>query len=292
MITPIIQITENIFAKCEAFNESGSHKIRAARFIIERAIEQGRITPQKTTIIEKTGGNFGFGLVRVCNEFNLDIELAIGLSFSKKKRLFLEALGAKLIGEEMLKANKTPKEVIDYHLQNAKNLGKEYFFTDQFRNTDSLNGHLKSTGPEISRQLKKLFNSRELYFVSCAGTGASLMGIRKSLINSGFSVKTCLVEPYGCDSEHKKFIEHRFEGMSVGVPPPFIDWNVIDKKIFIEFDKALEEQKYIAKTLGHLIGNTSAACIVASRIIERENKNTPVLTMIYDHGLWYSDLIK
>ena len=57
MITPIVKITNNIFAKFEAFNESGSHKIRAAQFIIKNAIKQGKIVPQKTTIIEKTGVN-------------------------------------------------------------------------------------------------------------------------------------------------------------------------------------------------------------------------------------------
>lgn len=291
MITPIINLTNNIFAKFEAFNVSGSHKVRAAHFIISSAIKKGQIIPGKTTVIEKTGGNFGFGLIYACNEFNLDIELAIGLSFSKKKRLYLEALGAKLIGKEMLERGKTPKEVVEYHLQNANNFGKDYFYTDQFNNIDSLNGHLKSTGPEICHQLINLIDSRELFFVSCAGTGASLMGIRKSLIANGFSVKTCLVEPSGCDSENEKFTDHRFEGMAVGVSPPFINWNDIDIKIHIDFEIALDEQKYIAKKIGQFVGNTSAACVAASRIIEKENPHTPILTMIYDHGLWYDDLI-
>ena len=117
------------------------------------------------------------------------------------------------------------------------------------------------------------------------------MGIRQSLINNGFSVKTCLVEPFGCDSEQEKFTDHKFEGMAVGVSPPFINWNNIDKKIYVNFETALEEQKYLAKKLGQFVGNTSAACVVASRIIEKENPNIPVLTMIYDHGLWYDDLI-
>ena len=127
MITPIIKITDNILAKCEAFNVSGSHKVRAAHFIISSAIKQGKIIPEKTTVIEKTGGNFGFGLIYACNEFNLDVELAIGLSFSKKKRLYLEALGAKLIGKKMLEEGKTPKEVVEYHLQNSDKLKKKLF---------------------------------------------------------------------------------------------------------------------------------------------------------------------
>ena len=78
MITPIIKITDNIFAKFEAFNESGSHKVRAATFIIKNAIKQGKIIPGKTTVIEKTGGNFGFGLIYACNEFNVDVVKRVG----------------------------------------------------------------------------------------------------------------------------------------------------------------------------------------------------------------------
>lgn len=292
MITPMIKVTDNIFAKVEAFNVSGSHKVRAARFIIKKAIQNGRIIPKKTTIIEKTGGNFGFGLIYACNEFNLDIELAIGLSFSKKKRLYLEKLGAKLIGKKMLESGKTPKQVVEHHLQNSSEFQKDYFYTDQFNNVDSLNGHLESTGPEISNQMMNFMNSRELCFVSCAGTGASLMGIRQSLVQKGFCVQTYLVEPSGCDSQHGKFVDHRFEGMAVGVTPPFINWEDIDKKIYISLEDALEEQKYFAAKLGQFIGNTSAACIAASRIIEKENPGVPILTIIYDHGLWYDDLIK
>lgn len=191
----------------------------------------------------------------------------------------------------MLEEGKTPKGVVEYHLQNSDKLEKSYFYTDQFNNIDSLNGHLESTGPEISRQIVNLTDSRELYFVSCAGTGASLMGIRQSLIKNGFSVKTCLVEPSGCDSENEKFTDHRFEGMAVGVAPPFINWNDIDKKIYVSFEDALEEQRYLAKKFGQFVGNTSAACVAASRIIEKENPDIPILTISYDHGLWYDDLI-
>ena len=136
----------------------------------------------------------------------------------------------------MLEKGKTPREVVEYHLQNSDKIKKNYFYTDQFSNIDSLNGHLESTGPEISRQILNLIDSRELYFVSCAGTGASLTGIRQSLVKNGFCVKTCLVEPSGCDSENGKFTDHRFEGMAVGAPPPFINWNDIDKKIYISFE--------------------------------------------------------
>src|SRR5690554_4287277 len=134
MSTPMYQIGDNLYLKMELFNPGGSHKIRAARHILETAIHQGHIIPGQTTIIEKTGGNFGFGLVTVCKQYGLDIELAVGLGFSRKKRQYLEALGAVLIGKELLEQGWSPKEVIDYHLLNSDRLGRSYYYTDQFNN--------------------------------------------------------------------------------------------------------------------------------------------------------------
>lgn len=292
MITPLVQIEENIYVKYEFLNESGSHKVRAAEHIISNAIQHGKIILGETTIIEKTGGNFGFGLIHACQKFNLDIELAIGLSYSKKKRNYLQTLGAKLIGEKMMEdEGKTPKEVVEYHLSNSSKLNKKYFYTDQFNNRDSINGHFYSTGPEIFNQLKEQGISNKIAFVACAGTGASLMGVSKALIKRNIDVDNYLVEPKDCNSKNEVFVDHRFEGMAVGVSPPFIEWDAIKTRIEVSLTEMLEEQKHFAIKYGQLIGNTSAACIHAARKVSKSNLGITILTIAYDHGLWYNDLI-
>lgn len=290
MRTPIINICDNLYLKLELFNPSGSHKIRAVRHIIETAIDRGEVIPGKTTIIEKTGGNFGYGLITVCKQYGLSIELAVGLGFSKKKRQYLESMGAILIGQDLLEKGWTPKEVIDYHLSHSVRLGKNYFYTDQFNNPSSYFGHLESTGPEIGCQLKMLTPDRHLLFVACAGTGASLMGVRQALIYQGFKVSTCLVEPANTDAKSGVFGDHRFEGMSVGVNPPFLDWDIVDHRYFVTQDEMLDSQRWFAAHHGHLIGNTSAACLHTARAM---GKKCPlsVLSIVYDSGLWYDDLV-
>ena len=191
MITPLIKLSNGLLVKMEMFNTSGSHKVRAAREIIAASIERGDIIPNETTIIEKTGGNFGFGLIVACQEFNVDLHLAVGLGFSKIKRQCLENLGAELIGKDLLSEGKTPREVVEYYIENQSSIGRKYFYTDQFNNTDGLNGHIKTTGPEIADQLKEITDKKDVYFVSCAGTGASLMGIHEALSKRGYFVDVC-----------------------------------------------------------------------------------------------------
>ena len=271
----------------ELNNISGSHKYRAANYIVENAISEGLIDAN-TTVIEKTGGNFGFGLLAACLKRNIPVELAIGLSFSKEKKEKLKNLGANLIGEEMLNNGKTPKEVVEWHLNNQRLLKKEYFYTDQFNNVGSYLAHLE-TGNEIARQLEKYHSElEEIILVGCAGTGASFAGVSDSLENNGYKVTRVLVEPKGCDSKNNVFIEHPMEGMSVGVKAPFINWEKIDEYYYAEIEKLHYSKKEIYSKLGLLVGNTSAACYQAVKFYQNKCTNKrKILTFFYDSGIWY-----
>lgn len=287
--TPLREIEPGLLVKFELDIPGASHKVRAARHIVRCAVKTGQIVPGQTTVIEKTGGNFGFGLVLACSEIGVPVELAVGLSFSPLKRRFLEFSGATLIGIDRLQAGATPREVVEWHLANALMLGKSYFYTDQFNNPGSIEAHEYETGPEIANQLKKLDGIQAISFVSCAGTGAHLTGISRALRRAGYAVDVTLVEPAGCDSRAGVFVDHRFEGMAVGVKPPLLDWDLVSDTVRVDHVTMLATQQRYAAKHGYLVGNTSAACIaVASALADRMKASHKVLTIAYDHGLWYT----
>lgn len=286
--TPLREIEPGLLVKFELDNPGASHKVRAARYIIRGAVKAGHIVRGKTTVIEKTGGNFGFGLVLACAEIGVPVELAIGLSFSPLKRRLLEYSGAALIGIDRLQAGATPREVIEWHLTNAPFLEKSYFYTDQFNNPKNTEAHEYDTGPEIARQLKEVNGIRSVRFVACAGTGAHVTGISRALRRAGYVVDVTLVEPAGCDSRAGIFVSHRFEGMAVGVKPPLLDWDLVTDVVRVDQATMLTTQKRFAAMHGYFVGNTSAACIaVASALAVRTPTSHKVLTIAYDHGLWY-----
>lgn len=287
MKTDLINLSDHLLVKMELYHLSGSHKFRAANYIVEEAIRKGYID-RRTTIIEKTGGNFGFGLLAACLKRNIQVELAIGLNFSQEKKEMLQKLGANLIGHEMLDLGKTPKEVVEWHLLHQKQLGKHYFFTDQFNNHGSYLAH-RQTGNEIGQQLKQQFPKvKQIIFVACAGTGASFSGIRDSLAEEGFQLKTILVEPEGCDSQQQIFTKHRLEGMSVGVCPPFMKWETLDERQHVSDEDISQIKSKIFAKHGVLVGNTSAACYeVATRYESECDVQRKVLTIFYDSGIWY-----
>ncbi|WP_122581625.1 pyridoxal-phosphate dependent enzyme, partial [Pseudomonas viridiflava] len=85
-MSALVNSGDRIFTKMEMNNPGGSHKFRAADFIIQTALRRGEILPGVTTVIEKTGANFGFGLIAACHKHGIPIELAVGLSFSESMR--------------------------------------------------------------------------------------------------------------------------------------------------------------------------------------------------------------
>lgn len=288
-ITPLREVQPGLLLKFEGDNAGGSHKVRAARFIVRSGLDSGEIVPGHTTVIEKTGGNFGFGLAIACRAHDVPVELAVGLSFSPVKRRCLELFGARLIGLEMLERGASPREVVEWHLQNQQELQRSYFYTDQFRNAASVAAHELETGPEIVAQLQAWPRVKKLTFVACAGTGASLVGIAKALKSAGYTVEVVLVEPQGCDSRRGVFTEHKLEGMAVGVVPPFLDWSLIDDVRTVDYEAVLDTRKAFARSTGYLVGNTTAACLaVANTLAPCAAEDTKVLAILYDHGLWYA----
>lgn len=287
--TPLLPIANNILIKLECNNPGGSHKTRAARYIVKEAIKQGAIIPGKTTVIEKTGGNFGFGLAIACQEHNISVELVVGLGYSQLKRRCLTFSGAKLVGQDMLKEGIDPRIIVESYIDEYRKTGKSCFYPDQFYNKLCIEAHEKGTGAELVQQLRTLPDLKKIIFVACAGTGASITGIYRALVYQGYTVETVMVEPQGCDSSNGTFASHKMEGMSVGIAPPLIDWDIISSKEYVTYEEMTETKNWFFQSSGYFIGNTSAACLSVTRTIASKinSSNIKVLSIIYDLGHWY-----
>jgi len=114
-----------------------------------------------------------------------------------------------------------------------------------------------------------------------------------ALRDAGFNVSTVLVEPENCDMRANIFAEHRIEGASVGVVAPFLDWNLVNDTKTVSLEALLETQRWFWKHTGIFVGNSSAATIAVARNIRASQcfKNSPIITLAYDSGLWYEDYL-
>ena len=85
-----------VFAKAEFLNPGGSIKDRVAKFILEKAVEEGRLRPGMV-VIEATSGNTGIGLCLAGVQSGFAVICVMPDNVSEERKRIIEALGGETI---------------------------------------------------------------------------------------------------------------------------------------------------------------------------------------------------
>jgi cysteine synthase A len=268
--TPLIKV-ENIYAKLETVNPSGSIKDRMAYYMIQKAEERDELKPGYT-IIEVTSGNTGISFAMISAIKGYKFIAVMPENFGKEKRKIMKVFGAKVV--------LTPKEKgFLGAFTVAEKLAKKYkkvWLPRQFENPDNVEAHYKTTGQEILKQIDKVDA-----FVAGIGTGGTLMGVARALKEKFKDVKIFGVEAT------ESF--HQIEGISDGIIPKILDFNLIDGIIKIKSKEAIKMAKILAKNYGLLVGISSGANFLAAKKLSK--KFQKVVTVFPDRGERYLELL-
>ena len=200
--TPLIRLkrasdaTEcTILGKAEFMNPGQSVKDRAALFIIEDAVRQGRLRPGGV-IVEGTAGNTGIGLALVGNAMGFRSVIVIPDTQSQEKKDTLRLAGAELI-EVPAVPYSNPNNYVKLSGRLAAELAKTEpngaVWANQFDNVANRNGHIATTGPEIWEQTDGKVDG----FICAVGTGGTLAGVGIALKERNRDVKIGLADPMG-----------------------------------------------------------------------------------------------
>lgn len=252
----------NIYAKLEMFNPGGSIKDRLGMALIQRGMEEGKIT-DTTTIIEPTAGNTGIGVALSALKYHLPVKLVVPEKFSFEKQTLMRALGAEVI-------NTPSEEGIKGAIAAAKELAAEIgdaYVPLQFQNPANPDVYQHTLGPEI---LADLANKPLAAFVAGAGSGGTFAGIQKALQDAYPELKGYIVEPAGSILNGGPAHSHRTEGIGVEFIPPFFkDLDYTGVKTISDED-AFYYVRWVAKNLGLFIGSSSGAALAASLEVAKE----------------------
>jgi cysteine synthase A len=285
--TPMVKINslDNynnlILAKCEFMNPTSSVKDRIALNMINKAFEN-KLIDQDTTIIEPTSGNTGIGLAMVCASKGLKLILTMPSSMSIERRKILKALGAKL---ELSDPAKGMKGAIAMAEDLSKNIDNSYI-PQQFENNDNPNIHKNTTAQEI---LKDTDGKIDI-FVSAVGTGGTITGVGKVLLEHNPNVQIIAVEPENSAVlSGGKPSSHKIQGIGAGFIPKILDVTLFTEIITISNEEAFEASRNIAKKEGLLLGISSGANLSAVQKIAKreENKGKVIVTILCDTGERY-----
>jgi cysteine synthase A len=276
--TPLINI-EGIWVKMEYLNPSGSIKARIAKYIIERAEQDGLLKPGDT-IVEASSGNTGnaMSMVAAVKGYKMLVIMPDGMSL--ERTAISEAFGAEV------------HKMGDFHvndaLAEAKRLGElpGYFSPQQFDNEQNVDENRDWLGQEILEQMPALPD----LVIGGVGTGGTIIGVGKAFKAVNPNCKVIALEPSeSCTILCGEVSKHLIEGIADGFIPGIVTrhHHELDGIIDVHSDVAIEEMRRIARVHGIFVGPSSGAHLLAAKRLKEQYKVENVVTFFCDEGEKY-----
>ena len=276
-MTPLVKITDKIYAKLETYQPTGSVKDRMVAYIVDHAYRTNQIMPGHTKFIEATSGNTGISLAAQAAKHSCPCEIIMPRNMSEQRKQMMRAFGAKIIevGDNDFKGAIALR---DKMIKKSKSF--DVWCPYQFENPLNVECHFKTTAEEICNQVADLDLMWDT-FVHGAGTGGTMMGVKKYITEYDLDVKCVLTTPAEDASSHG------IQGINDGADF-LLDRNLMDHVVTVSTPEAIGRMNRLAKEMGLLVGISSGANIIASEAyVEKFNPKGIVITILCDRGERY-----
>jgi len=268
--TPLVQISDKIYAKLETYNPSGSIKDRMAYYIITQAIKRGELR-QGDTIVEATAGSTGIAMSMIGAAMGFPVIIIMPRNMSEERKCQMRVYGAKIIevGDNAF------KDAIALRDEMCAN-NEHYYNPRQFSNPDNIECHFITTGIEIVKEVPELSA-----FITGSGTGGTIMGVSRVLKLLESEAKIIQVQPEESNATHG------IQGINDG-EDFLLDKSILDGVIYVKTADAIKRAKRLAKENGLLVGISAGANVLAAeQWVTENNPEHPVVTILCDRGERY-----
>ncbi len=279
--TPLIEV-EGVYCKLEYLNPSGSVKARIAKYMIERAEDEGLLR-HGDTIVEATSGNTGNALSMVAAVKGYRMLVVMPEGMSGERVAISRAFGADVMEIGHFHVNEA--------LAKAKELGGEpgYFCPSQFESEWNVEENRTWLGPEILEGLPDGVVPDAI--VMGVGTGGTLIGVGQAFREVNPAVKLFAMEP----SESSTILcgeigAHLIEGISDGFVPGIFERHqqLVDNALTVDSEEAVEEMRRLAREHGLFVGPSSGANLIAARKVRESYPDLgTIVTLFCDEGEKY-----
>jgi len=278
--TPMIKISDKIYAKAEIFNPTGSIKDRPASYILDNAELMG-VLKNGDTIIEATSGNMGISFAWLAAERGYKCKIVMPSNMSDERKHMLRLYGAELIEVDAGDFDGAIRLRDELAIENG------WYNCNQFGNPINIKSHSEGTAVEIL----DFFQKRSEYLeavVTGTGTGGTLMGCKKTLDKQYPLIKMIAVEP--SESPVMSGGEPGLHGIQgIGDGSKFlVDMDSVKEVVTISTEDAKHRAIRLAKERGIFVGISAGANILAAeRWVEKNNPRGRVVTFLCDRGERY-----
>jgi len=297
--TPLLRIDSlsrltgcEILGKAEFMNPGGSIKDRAAKGMIRKAEEEGKLRPG-STIVEGTAGNTGIGLGLLGVERGYRVVVTMPDNQAREKYELLEAMGV-----EVRKVPVVPFANPGHFFHQARILAEKmgWFWANQFENTSNGDFHAETTGPEILEQC----DGKVDVLVSAVGTGGTLSGTSRFLKSKLPGIRVVLVDPPGsglyCFVRDGK-VEGSGSSITEGIGIMRITENFrqarVDEAMRLGDQEMIEMLYHLAREDALVVGTSAALNVRAAYEYARRHRGEGlrIATFLCDHGSRYASKV-
>src|SRR5919107_1301240 len=279
--TPMVEV-EGIYCKLEYLNPSGSIKARIARYMVERAEDEG-LLKEGDTIVEATSGNTGNALSMVAAVKGYRMLVVMPEGMSGERVAISRAFGADVLEVGHFHVNEA--------LAKAKELGQEpgYFCPSQFESEWNVEENRIWLGPEMLGQLPEGVVPDAM--VMGVGTGGTLIGVGQAFREVNPDVRLFAMEP----SESSTILcgeigDHLIEGISDGFVPGIFERHrrLVSEILTVDSEEAIHAMRGLAQQYGLFVGPSSGANLLAARKVKEAFPDLrTVVTFLCDEGEKY-----
>lgn len=277
--TPLLRLGENLYAKAEFLNLTGSVKDRAAKYILEDAEARG-VLRSSGTIIEPTSGNTGIALAALAVPRGYRCIIVMPDSMSAERIALMRAYGAEVVltpGCDGMAGSITKAQELAAAIAGS-------FIPNQFENPANALAHYRTTGPEIWTQCRENVD----IFVAGVGTGGTLTGTGRYLKEQNPAVQVVAMEPAKSPLLSQGYAgSHGLQGIGANFIPAVLDRTIVDAVVTVSDEDAFAAMRQLAQTYGILVGISAGANYYAAAALAAKYPDKTVVTLLPDTGTRY-----
>jgi len=271
-----------VYLKLEWYGPSGSLKDRIYLHMFEQAEARGELKAGMR-VLECSTGNAGIAcaFVAAVKGYRCTVVMPEGMSEERKK--IMRAYGADLVF--------TPGGESDVDLSLERLAGIRagdlagYWVPGQFENTDNVEAHYRTTGPEVWEQTGGVIGA----FVASQGSGGTLTGVGRFLRERDERVRLYAVEPEECALlARREWGPHGIEGIGDGFIPDNLDVAQLSGVITTTTDESLTMARRLAAEEGIFCGISTGCNVAAALKLAARHPDLPsIVSMANDTGQRY-----
>lgn len=235
------------------------------------------------TVLECSTGNAGIGCSFIAAVKGYPCIIVMPEGMSEERKMLDIAYGTKMVYTPGAESD------VDLALQKLEEIrskdSKKYWVPAQFDNTDNIDAHYKTTGPEIWEQTEGQLDA----FIATQGTGGTLTGVGRYIREQKSKAKLYAIEPAECPLLSKrKWGPHGIEGIGDGFVPLNLDVSLLDGIITTTTEEAINAAKMMASKEGIFCGISSGSNVMAAiKLAKKHTQLKRIVTMINDTGQRY-----